>query len=126
MPVVVRPPAFLCASSGQKTQLLAFTPGIEERTIVPIVVEKDRMSSTYTHVIASMSGGWSIYRTAAKRAEKTFKEKSEAVKYARKVARARSMDLVIHASDGRVIERNHYGSKALSPPAPSKQPVRKK
>jgi Uncharacterized protein conserved in bacteria (DUF2188) len=67
------------------------------------------MSRADTHVIASINGGWSVRKTGSERAEKTFDTKDEAVRYGRKLARARSSDLVIHRRDGLVSERTSYG-----------------
>ena len=73
------------------------------------------MSRADTHVIASINGGWSVRKTGSGRAEKTFNTKDEAVKYGRKIAQARSTDLVIHRRDGLVSERNSYGSDPHPP-----------
>jgi Uncharacterized protein conserved in bacteria (DUF2188) len=72
------------------------------------------MSKLNTHVIASVGGGWSVRRSGSDRAEKTFETKEEAVRYGRKVARARSSDLVIHRKDGLVSERSTYGTHAFA------------
>jgi len=73
------------------------------------------MSRANTHVIASIRGGWSVRKTGSKRAEKKFETKGEAVRYGRRVARARNTELVIHREDGLVSERRTYGSDLASP-----------
>lgn len=67
------------------------------------------MNRVSTHVIAAIRGGWSVWKTGSGRAEKTFGTKDEAVRYGRKVARARNLPLVVHRRDGMVSERSAYG-----------------
>lgn len=73
------------------------------------------MTKADTHVVASVRGGWSVRSTGSDRAEKTFGTKGEAVRYGRKVARARSTDLVVHRRDGLISERSTYGTDPAPP-----------
>lgn len=75
------------------------------------------MAKANTHVVASVHGGWSVRKTGSERAEKTFSTKGEAVQYGRKMARARSSELVVHRKDGLISERSTYGRD----PAPQKK-----
>lgn len=78
------------------------------------------MSKTDTHVIPAIKGGWSVRKTGAERAEKTFGVKGDAVKYGREVARVRQTDLIVHKRDGRISERTRYGSDPNTPKSKKK------
>lgn len=67
------------------------------------------MSKTETHVIPAIKGGWSVRKTGAERAEKTFGVKDDAIRYGRAMARVRQTDLIVHKRDGRISERTSYG-----------------
>ncbi|MBA2620992.1 MAG: DUF2188 domain-containing protein [Acidobacteria bacterium] len=65
------------------------------------------MSKKSYHVIAKSNGEWSVKRTGAERASKTFSTKSEAVKDAGKMlTQSGGGELIIHKTDGRVIRRD--------------------
>lgn len=73
------------------------------------------MSTKGHHVVTNLKGGWSVKRSGAERASKTFSNQTEAVSYARDIARRTRGELYIHGRDGRIRERNSYGSDSFPP-----------
>ena len=55
-------------------------------------------------------GGWANRREGAKRASRVFKTKAEAEAAGRKTAMREKVEHLIQNRDGRVSERNSYGS----------------
>lgn len=70
--------------------------------------------SNNQHVIPH-SGGWAVKRAGASRDTKIFSKQSQAVNFARNIARNKGSELFIHSREGRIRERNTYG-KDNSPP----------
>lgn len=60
------------------------------------------------HVTTSLRGGWTVRTAGAARALKRFDKQTEAVKYARKVAKERHGELVIHREDGTIRSYSSY------------------
>lgn len=73
-----------------------------------------KMNSSNQHVLPH-SGGWAVRKSGASKNTKVFSSQSAAVGYARKVAKSGSCELFIHSKDGRIRERNSYGTD-LHPP----------
>jgi len=72
------------------------------------------MSSKSQHVVPS-GGKWSVRRSGAVRASGVYETQGEAVDAARTIARNQRTELYIHGTDGRIRERNSYGSDPLPP-----------
>lgn len=66
------------------------------------------------HVVPR-GGRWSILRAGATRASATYATQAEAVAAARTIARNQGTELYIHGRDGRIRERNSFGTDP-SPP----------
>lgn len=67
------------------------------------------MAKKSYHVIAKSNGEWSVKKTGAERASKSFPTKSEAVKDAGKMlTQSGGGELIIHRTDGRVSRRDTF------------------
>jgi hypothetical protein len=71
-------------------------------------MDNDQMTAKYRHVIASIGGGWSVYASDASRASRRFDRQSDAVRYARDLARRERTDLYVHRRDGTVRHKDSY------------------
>jgi Uncharacterized protein conserved in bacteria (DUF2188) len=60
------------------------------------------------HVVPDQYGGWSVRKAGANKARRAFGKKSEAVAYARELAKKAGGELYIHGKDGTVRERDTY------------------
>jgi hypothetical protein len=67
------------------------------------------------HVFPSPSGGWSVRKTGSSKATKTFPSKKDAVDAARQIARNQKTELYVHGRDGRIEQRDSYGSEPSGP-----------
>jgi len=72
------------------------------------------MAKKRRHVVFS-DGKWSVRRTGATRASRTFATQEEAIEEARELARQEGSEIYIHGLDGRIRERSTYG-RGRSPP----------
>lgn len=68
------------------------------------------MSKKGQHVVPSPSGGWSVRKTGSSKATKTFPSKQDAIDAAREIARNQKTELYVHGRDGRIRQRDSYGS----------------
>lgn len=66
------------------------------------------------HVVPS-GGKWSVRKSGASRASGVFKTQDEAISRARDIAKSQGTELYIHGRDGRIRERNSYGSDPYPP-----------
>jgi hypothetical protein len=71
----------------------------------------DKMTAKDRYVIASIAGGWSVYSSGASRASRRFDRQSDAVRYARDLARRERTDLYVHRRDGTVSHRDSYADQ---------------
>lgn len=53
-------------------------------------------------------GGWAVIRSGAKRASSVHQRKSDAVRAARSTAQRQHSELVIHNSEGRIVQKDSY------------------
>lgn len=72
------------------------------------------MSKPGQHVVPN-GNKWSVRKAGAEKASGTFKTQQEAIHRAKTVAQNQGTELYIHGRDGRIRERNSYGSDS-SPP----------
>ena len=72
------------------------------------------MAKPGQHVVPNGSK-WSVRRAGASRASGTFATQDEAIARARDVAQKQKTELFIHGRDGRIRERNSYGSDRHPP-----------
>ena len=61
------------------------------------------------HVVPSR-GRWSVRTAGASKASKTFDKQADAIKMAKSKAKKSGSELYIHGRDGKIRERNSYGS----------------
>jgi len=73
------------------------------------------MSRQGQHVVPNTKGGWSVRKTGAARATKSFDTKSEAIDYARNLARKQAGEFYVHSKDGTIRDRATYGRDPLPP-----------
>jgi len=64
------------------------------------------------HVVPA-GGGWSVKKAGASRASSTHTTQAEAVDAATKIAKNQKSEVYVHGRDGRIRERNSYGSPLL-------------
>jgi len=71
------------------------------------------------HVVPRVDG-WAVRAEGSTRATSLHNSQREAVEAARKLAKEAATQLVIHGRDGRIRERDSYGSDPLPPKQPRK------
>lgn len=67
------------------------------------------------HVIPGKNGGWSVKKSGAVRASKSFSDKNDAVKFAREVSKNQKTELYIHKKDGTIQRKDSHGSDPVPP-----------
>lgn len=72
------------------------------------------MSKKGQHVVPAASG-WSVKKAGASRASSNHATQQEAISAATQIARNQRTELYIHGRDGRIRERNSYGSDPHPP-----------
>lgn len=73
-----------------------------------------RSSGENLHVVPRVDG-WVVRREGRSRPSSIHSSQSEAIEEARKIAKESSGQLVIHGRDGRIRERDSYGSAPMPP-----------
>ena len=63
---------------------------------------------------------WAVRGEGNERLTSTHRTQAEAIEAARKIARKRKGELVIHRSDGRIRDRDSYSDDPLPPKSPRK------
>jgi hypothetical protein len=66
------------------------------------------------HVVSSGSG-WIVRRSRDTRASGRFRDRSEAISFARSRAKGSCSEMIVHGRDGWIHERNSYGKDSCSP-----------
>ena len=66
------------------------------------------------HVVPN-AGGWGVKKAGASRASSVHPTQAEAIAAATRLARSQRTELYIHGRDGRIRQRNSYGSDAHPP-----------
>ncbi|MFC3567268.1 DUF2188 domain-containing protein [Xanthomonas dyei] len=72
------------------------------------------MSRKGQHVVPSQDG-WSVRKAGASKASSTHASQQEAIAVATTIARNQRTELYIHGRDGRIRERNSYGTDRYPP-----------
>lgn len=67
------------------------------------------MGKSNQHVVPR-NGGWAVRKQGSPRVTRVFDTQSEAVGFARRVARKSSGDVFIHRADGTVRDRESFGA----------------
>ena len=66
------------------------------------------------HVVPN-NGKWSVRGAGNSRRTATYDTQAEAITHAREIARNQGSELLIHRRDGRIRDRNSYGSDPFPP-----------
>lgn len=66
------------------------------------------------HVVPT-GNGWAVRKAGSARSTKTFKTQSEAIDRAREIARNQRTELYVHGRDGKIRDRDSYGSDPRPP-----------
>jgi uncharacterized protein YdaT len=74
-----------------------------------------RHPQTNNQHVLPRSDGWAVKKAGASRDTKVFDSQSQAIDYAKDVAKRNNSELFIHSRDGRIRERNTYGKDPLPP-----------
>jgi hypothetical protein len=72
------------------------------------------MQAKGQHVVPR-DGRWSVRRTGAVRATRTFDTQEEAIDEGRRIARTQGAELYIHGRDGLIRARESYGKDPFPP-----------
>ena len=73
------------------------------------------MAKSGQHVVQSSAGGWAVKKAGSSRATSKHPTQADAVKAATKIAQNQKTEVFIHGHDGRIRERDSYGSDPLPP-----------
>lgn len=65
-------------------------------------------SESAQHVIVAPRGGWSVRRSGAQRASRTFASQDAAIRYARQLAERERTELFVHRRDGTVASSDNF------------------
>lgn len=72
------------------------------------------MAGKNQHVVPK-GDGWAVKGAGNDRATKNFDRQSDAIDFARDVARNQQSELFVHRKDGRIRERDSYGNDPHPP-----------
>ena len=72
------------------------------------------MAKKSNHVVPATSG-WSVKKSGAARASRTFVTKDKAVEYARELSKHEKTELYIHKKNGLIQNKNSYGNDPNPP-----------
>lgn len=67
------------------------------------------------HVIPHKDGGYQVKGAGNQKATKTFDTQREAINFGRTIARNQQSELFIHNNQGKIREKNTYGSDPYPP-----------
>lgn len=70
------------------------------------------MAKKNQHVVP-LGNGWAVLAEGAKRATVIATKQSDAIIYARNIAKSSRMELIIHGRNGKIRERNSYGNDPI-------------
>jgi len=73
------------------------------------------MTKKTVHVVSRSDGGWSVRKTGESRASRVFNSRSDAISFARGMAKNARGEIVIHGRDGRIRDRDSYGNDPCPP-----------
>jgi hypothetical protein len=66
------------------------------------------MAKNSRHVVPSTTGGWSVRKSGAARASKNFEKQTDAVTYAKALAKKDNADVYVHRRSGTVRDHTSY------------------
>ncbi|MBN8878960.1 MAG: DUF2188 domain-containing protein [Sphingobacteriales bacterium] len=67
------------------------------------------MANNNQHVVP-LGGGWAVKAEGAKRITVITTKQSEAISYAKNIAKSKKSELIVHGRNGRIRERSSYGN----------------
>lgn len=67
------------------------------------------------HVVKNPSGGWAVKKGGSEKATKVCDTQKEAISYGREIAKSQGAEFYIHGKDGRIREKDSYGSDPNPP-----------
>jgi len=73
------------------------------------------MSKKGQHVVPNLEGGWSVRKSGAERASKSFDNQRDAISHARNIAKNQNAELYVHKRDGTIRSRDSYGNDPCPP-----------
>ncbi|MCB9959313.1 MAG: DUF2188 domain-containing protein [Rhodospirillaceae bacterium] len=65
--------------------------------------------------VAPRGGKWSVRKAGASRASGVYETQEEAIEHGREIARNQRTELYIHGKDGRIRQRDSYGTDRFPP-----------
>lgn len=85
-----------------------------------VLLARDPCPPKYSyHVVSRSSGNWSVKKAGEGRACRVFPTRSDAISFARSIARSAARDtcseVVIHGRDGRIRDKDSYGHDPCPP-----------
>ncbi len=84
----------------------------------PIDQERAPARGDSYHVVSHAGGKWSVRKTGEGRASRVFDTRSDAISFARSVAKDTCGEIIIHGRDGRIRETSSYGRGIAADPYP--------
>lgn len=73
------------------------------------------MTKKTQHVVKSADGGWAVKKGGSSRATKVYETQKEAITHGREIAKSQKAEFYIHGKDGKIREKDSYGSDPLPP-----------
>jgi hypothetical protein len=73
------------------------------------------MARVSYHVVSRPEGKWSVRKTGDRRASRVFGNRSEAILYARSMARNSRGEMIVHGRDGMIRDHDTYGKDPVPP-----------
>lgn len=78
------------------------------------MTKKLSSQNSFQHVLPR-TDGWAVKRSGSSKDTRVFSAQSEAIDFARQVAKKSNSEVLIHSRDGRIRERNSYGNDPHPP-----------
>lgn len=73
------------------------------------------MTKKTQHVVPNTSGGWSVKKGGSSKATKVFDNQTEAITFARTLAKNSQSELYIHKKDGTISSKDSFGKDPAPP-----------
>ena len=70
------------------------------------------MANNNQHVVP-LGGGWAVKAEGTKRITVITTKQSEAISYAKRIAKSKKSALIVHGRNGRIRERSSYGNNPV-------------
>jgi len=67
------------------------------------------------HVVKNSNGGWAVKKGGSSRATKIYTTQKDAIVAGRAIAKNQHAEFYIHGKDGRIREKDSYGSDPFPP-----------